>query len=82
MCDQKCSDTEECRYDKGNCEYKCVFADPFEEDEYFYSYSQKLTVASGLSAFTAAINFLFWKNKFQHEWIKCFEKADFQPNLS
>ena len=24
MCDQECSSTEECRYDKANCEYKCV----------------------------------------------------------
>ena len=23
MCDKSCSDTEECRYDKENCEYKC-----------------------------------------------------------
>ena len=23
MCDKECSDTEECRYDNGNCEYKC-----------------------------------------------------------
>jgi len=23
MCDKGCSDTEECRYDKENCEYRC-----------------------------------------------------------
>ena len=69
MCDQKCSYTEECRYDKENCEYKCVFSDEEmgfdrimcdgKEGEYFYSYTKKLTAGSGLSAFIAAINFLF-----------------------
>ena len=24
MCGKDCSSTEECRYDKANCEYKCV----------------------------------------------------------
>ena len=31
MCDQECSSTEECRYDKANCEYKCV--ENLDDDE-------------------------------------------------
>ena len=31
MCDQECSSTEECRYDKANCEYKCF--ENLDDDE-------------------------------------------------
>ena len=51
MCEKQCSDIEECQYDRENCEYRCV------GDDYSYSASGKVVVASGLAAFIAAINF-------------------------
>ena len=60
MCEQQCSDTEECRYDKANCEYKCVLPvshGSIDEEEYFYSTGEKFTASCGLTALMAAINF-------------------------
>ena len=51
MCEKQCSDMEECRYDKENCEYRCV------GDDYLYSAAENVAAASGLAAFIAAINF-------------------------
>ena len=51
MCEKQCSDVEECRYDRENCEYRCV------GDDYPYSATEKVAIASGLAAVIAAINF-------------------------
>ena len=50
MCEKQCSDIEECRYDRENCEYRCV------GDDYPYSASGKVVVASVLATFIAAFN--------------------------
>ena len=60
MCEQQCSDTEECRYDKANCEYKCVLPlsnGSIDDEEYSYSAGVKLIASCVLTALTAAINF-------------------------
>lgn len=57
MCNEECSDLEECLYEKENCEYKCIPI--FEIDEYSYSNTKQVAVTSGLVAFLAAINFPF-----------------------
>ena len=51
MCEKECSVMEECRYDRENCEYRCV------GDDYPYSAAENVAAASGLAAFIAAINF-------------------------
>ena len=47
MCGKECSENEECRYDKENCEYECVLAS-----------TTIVMGASGLVASLAALFFL------------------------
>ena len=57
MCNEECSELEECRYEKENCEYKCISI--FEADEYSYANTKQVAATSGLVAFIMAINFPF-----------------------
>ena len=60
MCLKKCSDSEKCRYDRENCEYKCVWSvlpGLIVMDQYTYSSAPQIAAASGLAAIITAINF-------------------------